>query len=104
MVKIEKLSPDASIWFVRSGVRQRAFLHQLISKSELDTLEVESGTVVYSIDEQEVVSRSATATKSPETVSDPTTATTTPTPAEPPVVATTENKPKIVFPAKSKRK
>ena len=104
MVKIEQLSPGTVVWFVRDGKRQRAFLHQLLTRDELTTLEVVGGTVVYSIDEQEVVSRSADTTKSAEAVSEPTTATTAPTPAEPPVVAATETKPKIVFPAKSKRK
>lgn len=103
MVKIEKLSSDAAVWFLRDGVRQRAYLHQLISRAELDTLEVDAGTVVYTIDEQEVVTRSATATKS---VTEPQPAATTPasTPAEPPVAAATETKPKIVFPSKSTKR
>jgi len=98
MVKIEKLSPDARVWFQRDGTRQQAWLHQLLSRTELATMEIESGTVVYSIDEQEVVTRSAT-TKSPEpaTAPQPVAA---PAPAEPPVAEATETKPKIVFPKK----
>lgn len=97
MVKIEKLSPDARVWFQRDGTRQRAWLYQLLSRTELATLEIESGTVVYSIDEQEVVTRSATITKSPEPAAAPQPVA-APAPAEPPVA--TETKPKIVFPKK----
>lgn len=99
MVKIEKLSPDARVWFQRDGTRQRAWLHQLLSRTELATMEIESGTVVYSIDEQEVVTRSATITKSPEPAAAPQPVA-APAPAEPPVAEATETKPKIVFPKK----
>lgn len=101
MIKIEKLSPDADVWFVRGGVRQRAFLHQLLSHSELPSLEVLSGSVVYSIDEQDVITQQALEpTKSVEPTNSP--AVEPPTPATPPVAATTEAKPKIVFPKKRK--
>lgn len=103
MVKIEKLSPDASVWFVRDGVRQRARLHQLLSRAELATLEVEVGTVVYSIDEQEVVTQSATTTKSPEPAA-ATAPMAAPAPVEPPVAPATETKPKVVFPGKSSKR
>lgn len=99
MVKIEKLSPDARVWFQRDGTRQQAWLHQLLSRTELATMEIESGTVVYSIDEQEVVTRSATTTKSPEPLPAPQPVA-APAPAEPPVAEATETKPKIVFPKK----
>lgn len=99
MVKIEKLSPDAQVWFQRDGTRQRAYLHQLLSRAELATLEIESGTVMYSIDEQEVVTRSAATTKSPEPAAT-TQPVATPAPAQPPVAVAAETKPKIVFPKK----
>ena len=99
MVKIEKLSGDASAWFTRDGARQRARLHQLLSQAELATMEIESGVVVYSIDEQEVVTRSATTTKSPEPAAT-TQPVAAPAPVQPPVAASTETKPKIVFPKK----
>lgn len=100
MVKIEKLSHDAQVWFQRDGVRQRAWLHQLISYAELTTLVVESGTVVYSIDEQEVITRSADTTKSPAAAPATPEPVAAPAPAEPPVAVATETKAKIVFPKK----
>lgn len=103
MVKIEKLSPDARVWFQRDGTRQRAFLHQLLSRAELDTLEIEAGEVMYSIDEQEVVTRSAATAKSLATATAPEPVD-APTPAQPPVATNTETKPKVVFPAKTPKR
>lgn len=94
MIKIERLSSDADVWFTRGGVRQRAYLHQLLSHSELPSLEVLSGSVVYSIDEQQVITQQALEpSKSPEP---------SPTPTKPAVAVATEAKPKIVFPKKRK--
>lgn len=58
MVKIEQIK-DAKVFVTRDGVRRQVFLHQLITKQELETLEVEGGSVVYSIDEQELVTKEA---------------------------------------------
>lgn len=52
MVKIEKLKDGAVAYITRDGQRMKIFAAQLISLSDLDTLEVESGTVVYSINEE----------------------------------------------------
>lgn len=58
MVKIEQIK-DAKVFITRDGVRTQVFLHQLITRQELETLEVEGGSVVYSIDEQELVTKEA---------------------------------------------
>lgn len=53
MIKIEKISATKAT-VVRGGVRQPLILHSHITDAELATVEAESGTVVYSIDEAEV--------------------------------------------------
>lgn len=94
MVKIEGLSADACVWFTRDNLRQRAYLQQLISIAELETLEVESGTVTYSVNEQSVLTRSAETAKVTEQVEVPALVE-----SEQPLVTA---KPKIVFPKKKK--
>lgn len=60
MVKIEKLSADAHVVFERNGQTQRVIMPgQTLSLDELDSLRVKSGRVVYSINEQELVVRTA---------------------------------------------
>jgi hypothetical protein len=58
MVKIEQIK-DAKVFVTRDGVRRQVFLHQLITRQEAETLEVEGGSVLYSIDEQELVTKEA---------------------------------------------
>ncbi len=58
MVKIEQIK-DAKVFVTRDGVRRQVFLHQLITRQEAETLEVEGGSVVYSVDEQELVTKEA---------------------------------------------
>ena len=70
MVKIEQLKNGAKASIIRDGKRIPLFLHQLISRQDLETMEVFAGTVVYSIDESEILEMSAPAPK------------TVPTPAE----------------------
>lgn len=53
MIKIEKISAVKAT-VVRGGTRQPLVLHSHISEQELSTIEAESGTIVYSIDEAEV--------------------------------------------------
>ena len=53
MIKIEKISAVKAT-VVRGDVRQPLVLHSHISEQELSTIEAESGTIVYSIDEAEV--------------------------------------------------
>lgn len=59
MVKIEKLSPGARAEFTRNGKPQPALPGTTLSNEELNTLVVAGGTVLYSIDEQELVEVSA---------------------------------------------
>lgn len=53
MIKIEKISATKAT-VIRGGVRQPLILHSHITDAELATVEAESGTVVYSVDENEV--------------------------------------------------
>lgn len=53
MIKIEKISA-AKATIVRGGLRQPLILHSHITDAELATVEAESGTIVYSVDEREV--------------------------------------------------
>lgn len=72
MVKIEQLKNGAKATFVRDGTERPVFLHQLITRQELETLVVQQGTVVYSVDELEILEKSAdtksVATPAPESV------------------------------------
>lgn len=54
MIKIEKLSKDARVLVTRNGNRGQAFVGQLISHNDWQTVEVIAGEVTYSIDEGEV--------------------------------------------------
>lgn len=53
MIKIEKISATKAT-IIRGGVRQPLLLHSHITDAELATVEAESGTIVYSVDEREV--------------------------------------------------
>ena len=53
MIKIEEIKAVKAT-VVRDGVRQPLILHSHISEAELDSIEAEEGTVVYSVDEREV--------------------------------------------------
>lgn len=61
MVKIEHLKNGAKATIVRDGRKIPLFLHQLITRQELETMEVTAGTVVYSVDEMEILEKSAPA-------------------------------------------
>lgn len=61
MVKIEHLDPQTVATVVRNGTEHKLFLHQLITREELETLTVASGKVVYSVDELEIFEKSAPA-------------------------------------------
>lgn len=58
MIKIEKIEPGASATIVRNGQRVTVFEKQLINYQEVETLEVTGGSVVYSINETEVITKS----------------------------------------------
>jgi hypothetical protein len=53
MIKIEEIKAIKAT-IVRDGVRQPLLLHSHISDAELATVEAESGTITYSVDEREV--------------------------------------------------
>lgn len=53
MIKIEAIKAVKAT-IVRDGVRQPLILHSRIFPNELATIEAESGTIVYSVDEMEV--------------------------------------------------
>lgn len=59
MVKIEQLKDGAKATYVRDGIKKPIFLHQLITRDDLATMEVIQGTVVYSVDELEIKEQSA---------------------------------------------
>lgn len=86
MVKIESISEGASVTAVLGGERKSVFAKQLITYAESRTLEVVGGTVVYSIDEIEVVELSDSNTKSGTDTGTAAPAA-TPTPAAEPVPA-----------------
>lgn len=108
MVKIEKLSQDAVVEFTRNGKVHTARVGSTLSKEELDTLKVRSGSVVYSIDELELVTKAADETKSSSqtiSVSDSvatSTSTITEVSAAAPTETVTQPAVKIIFPNKKK--
>lgn len=55
MIKIEKLKDGAKVFIMRDGKRTQVLLNQLVSHAEFTTVEVEGGTLVYSVDETEVL-------------------------------------------------
>jgi len=59
MIKIEKLNAAKAVFSRNGGPEQPVFLHLLLNREEYNTLRVLEGSVVVSIDEQEVVTISA---------------------------------------------
>ena len=59
MVKIERITVGAIATIERNGIRQKIFLNQLITPQELESMEVENGTVTYSIDEEIIKEKSS---------------------------------------------
>jgi hypothetical protein len=98
MIKIEQLKNGAKATIVRNGVAQPVYLGMTVTRAELDTLET-TGTVVYSIDESEIVEfganteRAAVSSEPPKSP-EPSTA-----PLEAAVTAPAPVKPVIVKPA-----
>ena len=56
MIKIEKISATKAT-IIRGNLRQPLILNSLISAEELATIEAETGTIVYSVDESEIKER-----------------------------------------------
>lgn len=55
MIKIEQLKDGAKATIVRNGVKQPVYLAMNITRAELETLEVIGGSLMYTIDEAEIV-------------------------------------------------
>jgi hypothetical protein len=53
MIKIEKISATKAT-IVRGGLRQPLILNSHVSAEELATVEAETGSIIYSVDEKEV--------------------------------------------------
>jgi hypothetical protein len=96
MIKIER-STATNPTIVRNGVRQPVTLQMTVTQAELDSLEAESGEILYTVDETEV----KTVVFQPK---QPTTASTTePTPEAPAVAAAAPAK-RIIQPARKTAK
>jgi hypothetical protein len=55
MIKIEQLKNGAKATIVRNGFKQPVYLAMNINEAELLTLEVTGGSLVYTVDEVEIV-------------------------------------------------
>ncbi len=85
MIKIERIEPGGHATIIRDRVVMPIYKSLLITHAELQTLVVQKGSVLYSIDESEIV-----LVKAPE-------------PEEPELnVSTTNTTKKIVYPDKVK--
>ena len=68
MIKFERLSNGAKATIIRNEVTQPVYIGMAVSREELATLNVVSGTVLYTIDEKEIVEVSAKAAPAPKPV------------------------------------
>jgi hypothetical protein len=96
MIKFERLSKGAKATIIRNEVAQPVYIGMTVSREELNTLNVISGTVLYTIDEKEIVEVSAKAEPAPKPMQVAVADTVVATTEAEPVVAT---KPAIVKPA-----
>lgn len=107
MIKIEQLKNGAKATIIRNGVKQPVYLAMNITAAELATLEVVGGSMVYTVDEAEILEvqggETPEASKSLEPV-------TSPEPSESAVETASETaeiapvvKPAIVKPAPRKK-
>lgn len=55
MIKIEQLKGGCTATIERNGVRQPVYVRMVVTKAELDSLETTGGTLVYTIDEEQIV-------------------------------------------------
>jgi hypothetical protein len=55
MIKIEQLKNGAKATIVRNGFKQPVYLAMNITEAELLTLEITGGSLVYTVDETEIV-------------------------------------------------
>lgn len=55
MIKIEQLKGGCTATIERNGVRQPVYVRMVVTKAELNSLEITGGTLVYTIDEEQIV-------------------------------------------------
>ena len=55
MIKIEQLKGGCTATIQRNGVKQPVYVGMVVTKAEIESLELSQGTLVYTIDEQEIV-------------------------------------------------
>lgn len=55
MIKIEQLKSGCTATIERNGVRQPVYIGMVVTKAEVDSLEIAQGTLVYTIDEEQVI-------------------------------------------------
>lgn len=54
-IKLERISEPGKAFIVRNNIKQAAQNNMVITEQELATLEVQAGTVLYSINESELI-------------------------------------------------
>ena len=54
-IKLERISSPGKAFIVRNNIRQIAQNNMVITQAELESLEVLEGTVLYSVDETELI-------------------------------------------------
>lgn len=54
-IKLERISEPGKAFIIRNNIKQVAQNNMVITEQELATLEVQAGTVLYSIDESKLV-------------------------------------------------
>lgn len=87
MIKIEQLKNGAKATIIRNGVKQPVYLAMNITAAELDTLEVVGGSLVYTVDEAEILEVQGGETPEPSKSTETTTNT---EPSEPAVETPSE--------------
>lgn len=66
MIKFERLSKDSKATVIRNEVAQPVYVGMTVSSKELDTLKVISGSVLYTVDEKQIVEVYAELTLAPK--------------------------------------
>jgi hypothetical protein len=60
MIKIEKVSPGAKAFVTQAdGTKRQVFPGILLSFSEADSLEISGGTVMYTVNETDIITKSS---------------------------------------------
>jgi hypothetical protein len=66
MIKIEQLNGGAKATIVRNGAKQAVYVTMIITPEELKTLEVIGGSLLYTVDETEIIEVKGIVAKAPE--------------------------------------